>query len=97
MLAPGDAFEGIFFDSWLPCFAIIKLRGHEHITFGSSSVSEEMEHCLMAGFKQEKLFYPNRANWGVNHAEVSKVRWVILTASSNWGGDCLCKDHHKDK
>lgn len=51
----------------------------------------------MAGFKQEKLFYPNRANWGVNHAEMSKVRWFILTASSDWGGDSLCRDHHKDK
>lgn len=98
MFASEDAFEGILFDSWLCCFAVVKLRGHEHITFRSGSASEEMGQCLMAVIKQEKLFYPNRANWGeVNHAEMSKVRWFILTVSSDQGGGCLCRNHHKDK
>lgn len=42
----------------------------------------------MAGFKQEKFFYPSRANWEVNHAEMSKLIMFIPTASSDWGGDC---------
>ena len=63
MLASQDAFEGILFDSWLHCFEVIKLRGHEDIIFGSRSVPEEVGHCLMDDFKQEKPFYPNRAIW----------------------------------
>lgn len=47
-------------DAWLCYFVVFKLR-----------VQVEMKNTLMAGFKQEKFFYPSRANWEVNHAEVS--------------------------
>lgn len=59
VLASEDAFKGISFGSWLCCFAVIELRGDEHITFGSRSVSNEKEHSLMAGFEKEELFYPS--------------------------------------
>lgn len=74
VLASEDALGGVLFDSRLQCFSVSKLKGHEHFTFGSRSVPEEVKHCLMAGFKQEKLFYADRANWGVNHAETSEAR-----------------------
>lgn len=48
-------FSGNFV-SWFRCFAVIKLRGHEHITFESRSVSEEWGYSLMVSFKQRKLF-----------------------------------------
>lgn len=88
VLASEYAFEGIWFDAWLCYFVILKLGGHECITFASRW------RCgtLMAGFKQEKFgffFYPSRANWEVNHAEMSKVIMFIPTASSDWGGDFL--------